>query len=247
MANAVAGRIGEKTIVDVLGVKDGLRLREGEPLGIFFPVHGWRPPKLLSSILSGLEITGYSAASNYVYSVCTAGDTVGEAMRYLAADLRKLGMTLNAVFDVQMPNTYVGLPFMDVDSQELVDRKLGRMGLRVRDVAEKVSSGYTGIDLQIEGSWPRINSRVLGWLFAARLVTDKRFHADRAKCVGCGICERKCPAHNIIMSSHGIPEWRHNKKCMTCFACYHNCPKHAIRYGWMTLGKGQYRLPQRQG
>lgn len=246
VARKLADRSGEKRIVDVLSATGRLRLEKDEPLGIFFPVHGWRPPRLLRSILSGLTIEGYSVG-NYVYAVCTAGDTVGEAMRYLASDLRNAGFALDAAFDVRMPNTYVGLPFMDVDSRKVADGKLDASEHRLREIADKISARHLGEDLLYEGRWPRINSRLLGWLFAEKLVTDSRFRVVPSKCVGCGVCVKVCPARDIIMLEDGRPEWEHNKKCMTCFACYHNCPKHAIRYGWMTHGKGQYRLPQRQG
>lgn len=243
IANMVAESIGERRVVDIADLSGNLRLEDGEPLGVFFPVHGWRPPQLLRSILSNITIGGYAENRNYVYAVCTVGDTVGEAMRYLAQDFMKMGVTLNASFDVQMPNTYIGLPFMDVDSKELEDRKLHNARLRVRDVAGKILARTAGENFQYKGRWPRTNSRLLGCLFKDALVTDVHFRVDASECVGCGICLKSCPTHDIKMSKSGIPEWKHNKKCMTCFACYHNCPKHAIRYGWMTHGKGQYRLP----
>ena len=244
VARKIADNIGEPKVLEAQTLPLRIQLEDGEPLGIFFPVHGWRPPKLLRAILRNLQVGGYSADRNYVYAVCTAGDTVGEAMRYLADDLRSIGVALDAAFDVQMPNTYIGLPFMDVDSHSLEERKLEESERRIIDVASKIKARAEGEDLTLKGRWPRTNSRLLGCLFADALVTDAHFHVDTAKCVGCGICEKSCPTQDILMSESGSPEWEHNKKCMTCFACYHDCPKHAIQYGWMTRGKGQYRLPR---
>ena len=243
VAKKIAEDIGEQKLLDAQALSGKICLDEGVSLGVFFPVHGWRPPKLLRNILQNLEVEGYSAKSNYVYAVCTVGDTVGETMRYLTDDLQRVGVTLDAAFDVQMPNTYIGLPFMDVDSQRLTNEKLKNAEQRISELANKIKSRHKGADLKHKGRWPRINSRLLGWLFADALVTDTHFHVDTTQCIGCGICQKSCPTHDITLSKDGCPEWQHNKKCMTCFACYHNCPKHAIQYGRFTRGKGQYRLP----
>lgn len=73
----------------------------------------------------------------YVYSVCTVGDTVGESMDILRSDLKKQGVSLDAVFDVRMPNTYVGLPFMDVDKEKVVSDKLHEAQPRMEFIAER--------------------------------------------------------------------------------------------------------------
>lgn len=53
-------------------------LADDERIGFFFPVHGWRPPRLVLDFIDKLNIN--NAGNHYAYIVCTAGDTVGEAV-----------------------------------------------------------------------------------------------------------------------------------------------------------------------
>ncbi len=68
---------------------------------------------------------------------------------------------------------------------------------------------------------------------------DKSFLIDE-KCTSCGICEKICPAQNIL-TINGKPIWQHH--CEQCFACLHWCPQKAIQYGKHTAGRTRYHHP----
>lgn len=211
--------------------------REGERIGFCFPVHGWRPPTIVRKFIEKLNI---STQGHYTYALCTAGDTTGEAMDIFEADLNRRGMHLNAVFSLIMPESYVGLPFMDVDSSENEKRKIEaaqeKLKRYISAIAErKEESGKIDI-----GHWPRINSRLIGSFFTHFLITDKRFRVDSERCVKCGICAKVCPVHDIEGGAGHAPRWKHDGSCLTCFTCYHHCPHHAIEFGRQTKKKGQY-------
>lgn len=220
-------------------------LQPGERLGFCFPVHAWRPPRFVRRFVSRLTLP---TDGHYVYALCTAGDTVGEAMKMMADDLRQRHITLNATYSILMPNTYVGLPFMDVDDQETECRKIADAEQLLRQHAQDiVQRKQGGAPLHI-GRWPKINSRLLGAASVDYINSDKPFAADSARCVRCGICANVCPMHNIIGGLGLEPQWKHQDSCMNCFACYHHCPHHAIAYGRQTRHKGQYFFhhPQRR-
>lgn len=246
VAETLAAALGDRT-VDVATIPDGsftLQLDKGEKLGFCFPVHGWRPPQQMRRFIHRLTVKTASPLENvYSYAVCTAGDTVGEAMDIFIADAAKSGIKINGAFDVKMPNTYVGLPFMDVDGKEVENEKLSTAAERLAAVSTAIEKREEGQCLNYIGRWPRINSRFLGTLFVRRLVTDRYFKVDESLCVKCGKCAAVCPVGDIECGKGKYPQWKGNKKCMTCFACYHSCPKHAIQFGWMTRGKGQYLYP----
>lgn len=245
VADRLADALGDRT-VDVVTIPDGgfsLKLSKGEQLGFCFPVHGWRPPQLMRKFMRVLSVkTDTPPDEMYTFAVCTAGDTVGEAMDVFIADAAKSGITVNAAFDVKMPNTYVGLPFMDVDRKEVESEKIKASSERLAFIGKAIKEKKEGLFLDYIGKWPRINSRLLGSLFVGKLVTDRYFKVDETLCLKCGKCAAVCPVSDIQYIKGEIPQWKHNKKCMTCFACYHSCPKHAIQYGWMTRGKGQYHF-----
>ncbi len=213
-------------------------LAQDERIGFFFPVHGWRPPRLVLDFLDRLHLT--NADSHYAYVVCTAGDNVGEAVSILEKRLQTMGIKIDSAISLIMPESYVGLPFMDVDTPAKeqckkmeADNKLTRF---IADIME-CRSGVRDITI---GHWPRINSRLIGSVFVKKLVTDRPFHVVADRCLHCGKCASVCPVANIHFEKGGEPSWLHNGKCLSCFACYHHCPTHAIEYGGRTKKKGQY-------
>lgn len=213
-------------------------LAQDERIGFFFPVHGWRPPRLVLDFLDRLHLT--NADNHYAYVVCTAGDNVGEAVSILEKRLQTMGIKIDSAISLIMPESYVGLPFMDVDTPAKerckkmeADNKLTRF---IADIME-CRSGVRDITI---GHWPRINSRLIGSVFVKKLVTDRPFHVVADRCLHCGKCASVCPVANIHFEKGGEPSWLHNGKCLSCFACYHHCPTHAIEYGGRTKKKGQY-------
>ena len=213
-------------------------LAQDERIGFFFPVHGWRPPRLVLDFLDRLHLA--NADSHYAYVVCTAGDNVGEAVSILEKRLQTMGIKIDSAISLIMPESYVGLPFMDVDTPAKeqckkmeADNKLTRFIADIMDCR----SGVRDITI---GHWPRINSRLIGSVFVKKLVTDRPFHVVADRCLHCGKCASVCPVANIHFEKGGEPSWLHNGKCLSCFACYHHCPTHAIEYGGRTKKKGQY-------
>lgn len=53
---------------------------------------------------------------------------------------------------------------------------------------------------------------------------DNSFSAS-SQCNGCGICQKICPADNIIIAG-AKPKWLN--RCENCYACYQWCPQEAI-------------------
>ena len=237
-------------------------LKENERLGFVFPVHGWRVPKLVREFISKMKIlrepsdaTGGNKAKAddcqknrpFAYCVCTAGDSIGLTIENLNEvisqnpSLQALGITeVSSSYSLIMPESYIGLPFMDVDPKEREIRKKENAAQELAVVCEEIFDRKEGISRLVKGPIPWFFTKVVGGFFENVLITDKRFHVEKDRCVKCGICANICPVGDIKGGHGEYPVWLHQKDCLTCFTCYHHCPHHAIEFGNQTQKKGQY-------
>ena len=237
-------------------------LKENERLGFVFPVHGWRVPKLVREFICKMNIlrepsdaTGGNKAkaddclknSPFTYCVCTAGDSIGLTIENLNKvisqnpSLQALGITeVSSSYSLIMPESYIGLPFMDVDPKEREIRKKENAAQELAVVCEEIFDRKEGISRLVKGPIPWFFTKVVGGFFENVLITDKRFHVEKDRCVKCGICANVCPVGDIKGGHGEYPVWLHHKDCLTCFTCYHHCPHHAIEFGRQTQKKGQY-------
>lgn len=237
-------------------------LKENERLGFVFPVHGWRVPKLVREFISKMKILrepsdasgGNKAKADdclknppFAYCVCTAGDSIGLTIENLNEvislnpSLQALGITeVLSSYSLIMPESYIGLPFMDVDPKEREIRKKENAAQELAVVCEEIFDRKEGISRLVKGPIPWFFTKVVGGFFENVLITDKRFHVEKDRCVKCGICANVCPVGDIKGGHGEYPVWLHHKDCLTCFTCYHHCPHHAIEFGNQTQKKGQY-------
>lgn len=237
-------------------------LKENERLGFVFPVHGWRVPKLVREFISKMKIlrepsdasAGNKAKAGdclknrpFAYCVCTAGDSIGLTIENLNEvisqnpSLQALGITeVSSSYSLIMPESYIGLPFMDVDPKEREIRKKENAAQELAVVCEEIFDRKEGISRLVKGPIPWFFTKVVGGFFENVLITDKRFHVEKDRCVKCGICANVCPVGDIKGGHGEYPVWLHHKDCLTCFTCYHHCPHHAIEFGNQTQKKGQY-------
>ena len=216
------------------------RISPDEPVGFAFPIHGWQPPHIVRRFVRSLPHSIF--AGRYVFAVCTCGDETGLAMDIFAKELSRRGMKLNFAVSVQMPNTYVCLPFMDIDSKELEDRKIMAAENQIPKIAEQIRNREDG-EYLTKGTAPWLLTYVIGEYFNRRMVNDKKFKVDLAECAHCGRCRRVCPVGNIVDSglmSEFTPKWKRAGSCTGCLACYHGCLKHGITYGDITRKREQY-------
>ena len=226
-------------------------LKENERLGFVFPVHGWRVPKLVREFIGKMKVQraepDTAGSRPFAYCVCTAGDSIGLTIENLNEvisqnpSLQALGITeVSSSYSLIMPESYVGLPFMDVDPKEKEIRKKSKSAQKLAVICEEIFDRKEGVSRLVKGPIPWFFTKVVGGFFENVLITDKRFHVEKDKCVKCGICANVCPMGDIKGGHGEYPEWLHHKDCLTCFTCYHHCPHHAIEFGKQTQKKGQY-------
>ena len=202
-----------------------------------------------SADASGISASAGNSAGSlpFAYCVCTAGDSIGLTIENLNEvisqnpSLQALGITkVSSSYSLIMPESYVGLPFMDVDPKEKEIWKKSKSAQELAVICEEIFDRKEGVNRLVKGPIPWFFTKVVGGFFENVLITDKRFHVEKDKCVKCGICANVCPVGDIKGGHGEYPEWLHHKDCLTCFTCYHHCPHHAIEFGNQTQKKGQY-------
>ena len=252
VAGEIAKAIGEELLLIPELIREGryeFALGKGERIGLCFPTHGWQVPRLVREFIGRLRIDGLSNQT-FCWALTTCGDNMGETMTILNRDLARNkalehdGGPLQAesVFSVIMPESYVCLPFMKTDTEEREAMKIDTARHQLPHIIQMVEERRRGIEELDKGATPRLYSYVIGAYFNKRMVHDRKFTVDTAKCIGCGKCVKVCPVDNIQGTP---PEWLHNGRCTSCLACYHYCPVHAINNGSITRKRGQYYFNKR--
>lgn len=226
MGNSLAVGNELKALLGAAGTED-------EILWVF-PVYAWGVPPMLVRHIESLDLTG-----RVCHMVCTYGDEAGRIDCQWRSLILSRGGTPGGIYGVKMPNTYVCLPFFDVDSPQVRQAKLDAASGRIAAIAEAIAAGRRDTDLYF-GSLPGFKSRVIyPWFFTHLMKTHKFHHTDG--CTACGVCAKSCPAGNISRDADGAPLW--GDYCAFCLRCYHICPHHAVAYGRHTARKGQYLNP----
>ena len=236
----VARKLADALQDEVKPIADEIRtdmkyiLSPDEVVGFVFPVYGWEPPKIVLDFIRKMEMS----TPTYLYFVCTCGDDTGKTGKIFTQAIQAKGWTCQAGYSITMPDTYVCLPGFDIDGEDELKLKMDNASARVDYIAGELKQRPVHrIYNCLEGAFPYVKTYILGGLFRKFLMSPKPFHATDA-CVSCGLCEKRCPVHNIKVD--GKPQW--GTECTMCLACYHVCPHHAIEYGKRTKGKGQYSI-----
>lgn len=212
---------------------ESVEAEPGERVVWCFPVYSWGIPPVVIKWMRDIAPT--LKGSGRHYAVMTCGDDTGNTPGQWRRLIEKLGFEAATAYSVQMPNTYVLMKGFDTDPANVEDEKLEAAPARVKLIVGNIRDNVPG-DLCVRGSWPRIKSAVIYPWFVRHAMSPRPFHPT-PQCVGCGLCARTCPLHNITMKEK-LPVWGDN--CAMCLRCYHICPHHAVAYGKATKNKSQY-------
>lgn len=234
----IAEQITNALQCQMINISDAIKSRQNtfstndSIIGFVFPVYAWNLPKIVKEFIANLKLK--ISTDVYVFAILTCGDDIGHCHNILAKELSKININLHSAYSIQMPNTYVCLPFFDTDRKETVSNKLNKSTRQIKEIITSILANERKTHVTM-GHLAWIKSYIISPLFNKFLVHDRWFTSNN-DCIKCGMCIQKCPLNNIILE--GSPKW--NGDCTGCLACYHSCPRHSIHYGKMTQKKGQY-------
>lgn len=94
VARGIAGKIEGKLIAIPRAIKEENTYPEGDTLGIVFTVYHQGLPNIINRFINKLDNIG----EQYVFGVCTYGDSPGISLEYLDESLKAKGGKLSAGF-----------------------------------------------------------------------------------------------------------------------------------------------------
>lgn len=195
---------------------------------IAYPVHAFNAPSSVLRFMKKLPEVNKIPA----YLVRTSGeplrlnDSSGITPRRI---LRKKGFKVLGEYAYVMPYNIIFK-----HSEGMAARMMRAAELRIKKDSEEIARGIE--KRQKVNIFRRFVSFVLRIEHTAMPIIGRRFKATD-KCIGCGICAKKCPQGNITIKD-GKPQF--GKHCVGCMACAFTCPKDALKIsvlnGWRVNG-----------
>lgn len=245
----VARRIAAATDDEAMSIErfdaDALHraLEEGpQQLGFVAPVYAWGLPTPIIDFLKKADLSAAAGAREdkrpYTFYVSTYGSTTGQSGKFARDLLRERGLELDAAMSVKMPDTWT--PVFDLSDAQKVEAINKAAEMQIDAAIEAVRSHRTGNMMRYRVSL--FASCAYHAIGLPRMQQTSKFAVDASRCIGCGLCARRCPMAAIEMRN-GLPIWA-KPECAACLRCLHFCPKFAISRGKRTAAHGQYRHPK---
>ena len=206
-----------------------------EPVGFVLPTYYWGLPIQVAGFLSRLVCR--FGKKPYVFLLLTCGQSTGDAGRMFARLMKERNLPFSATFAVKMVDNYV--PLFSVPPKEKAEEILEAADVALDEVLAQVMRRQMGDFNTLKGKAPKLITGTIYPFYRYRRRT--RHFAVSDDCIGCGRCQRECPAKTIIMAE-GKPVWK-KPQCILCLHCLHVCPVHAISYGKRSIKHGQYLNP----
>lgn len=224
-AEQIAEATGDVAL-DIVEAGAPASLEGQSQVGFVFPVYAWGVPEPMLEFAKSAR----PPQDAFSFGVCTCGADAGLTMEKLARAVR-----LDSAYSLLMPNNYV------IDSElDAPDEAFAKI-MAAKDECARIAAEVAGRKKAwrvTKGPSAALRSNLVNFGFNKFARSVKPFRATEA-CDGCGICERRCPAKVISLSS-GRPVWQDG--CYQCLRCINECPREAIQYGDKTEGRPRYTL-----
>ena len=237
-SRGIAEMIAEKlqdTTVDIVGKNpDTFRLEKEAYIGFVFPVYAWAAPEVMLDFVKKLaekmKREGTFEEKGYSFAIATYSNVAGKAIEQFSNIF-----SLQSGFGITMPDNY---PITEriLDTPESTLEKLSAAKIRLEKIIQCIQRQEKVVEVK-EGEDAVDNTYVKAHIFNEKMRKTAPYHVTE-KCIGCGICEKICPANAIRMEA-GKPVW-YKKDCYFCMACLNRCPKEAIEYGKYSSGRPRY-------
>ncbi|MBN2006960.1 MAG: EFR1 family ferrodoxin [Anaerolineae bacterium] len=231
--------------VEALDAIETLNL-EGKILGCGFPVYKFTYPGIFEKLFPILRKLQRDAAKTLPYFVyCTYTRFSADSLHDFAQKLDAQTFSLIAQAGFKCPsNGIASLQAADSYAYQSVmffeDDIVAKLDAFVSELLDNVEIyQQRGVTLSHHGHW--LNALTKKVVEDIERVRYPQLRIAPEECIGCGICAKHCPEHNLIQDNRHI-EVVDALDCLHCLRCMHHCPKHAISFGELVQGPQRYTL-----
>ena len=228
-----ARKLAEKLNEPMISLYDAVEkdLSAEKRIGLIYPTYMLDAPIAVRQLVPQLKLPKEA----YLFIVITCGAQTNNAVWTVRRLLRKQNTDIAYCNKIRFPDT-AGIAYgRNPNAQKW---KLERYAARIDEIAEAVTAGKH--ELHYAGMDP------LGCLLSGQTPSGRLYRpfvpsTNAEKCVGCGICLKICPQHNITLQDKRAVI---GDKCTICLCCVHFCPHQALELGGKPILKSwQYHHP----
>ena len=229
---AIAQRIASATGESVLPLTEAVRkdLTVEKRIGLVYPSYDFNAPPAVRRLVERLQISPQA----YTFIIIPCGAQAGNSIWTVRRMLRKKGIEVLYSHKIRVPDNSAIVFGRNPNEQVWkFDRFAGRLRTIIADVQSERKAHHFAWWSPL--AWFMGTERMQQWM-----LRTFRPAVNEDKCIGCGICARVCPMHNISVDEKAAI----GPHCTVCLGCLHACPRQAIEVGGKTTVKEhQYHHP----
>ena len=192
-------------VISVSSIKEKQFVDNSDIVGFVCPIYYGTMPYVMKSFIENITFTN----KPYIFILSTCRGHTGLVASRLQSILEAKGQKLSLARNVVMPgNSWIST--QQENAERLLNQK-ENIKKEMADILNQLVEVYP-TDIEIKETPVDFPNNFRG------IQSDE-------KCIGCGICTKVCPMHNIeIVDGKACI----GNNCITCLRCFHWCPVEAI-------------------
>ena len=217
-ARIIAKEIGGAELISVKQDAKNAPATDADMIGFICPIYEWDIPTPMEKFIKELEIN----PNAYIFSVVTYIAIHGRCFETIEEILKSKGTYLHYAKAIRCVASQC-IAYAPFPPEKIMTLYSRRKAVSVgKKIAQKKQNKYPKMSRVTR----RLYSKMMMPFINIQHEYDKGFYPSE-DCIGCGICQKVCPCHNITMDDkHPV----FNHQCIGCNACVVYCPKKAIKF-----------------